>query len=633
VPLVNDWTTSTGAELGSQVVSIGKGLWRDDSTRRARMLSCISRYEGRRLPGLSPDAYRNSGVLCTDEEVTVRWNLCRSLVSTATAKIAGNQQPKVTFVASNADWTTRRKGPKLDAFVTGLWSTRQEPYSDIWEMGVFAFRDAAVCGLGAIKIWSDTDAGRVIHERVFPWELLVDPQDAKYGSPTNLWHVYSVPRATLKAVFPESSDDLDNAKSGDSDDETIYSSDVATYLGNQRVVDTIRCYEWWSLPLGPDNPGKHVLAFDGGVLIEDEWTRNSFPFAIIRWDREFQGWHGTSLIEEIASIDDEMNDILGRISRTVRLTSIGICYVRDDCNVSGDLITNEDASVIKFSGNSPPNYQSPPPFGQEHISYLSLLKGAEYELSGVNQMTATATKQPGVTANSAIRTLADLQSERFSVAWKAYQSLFVEIARHDIASVRELAEDDKDFAVKWPGSGFLKTIKWASCDLQDDLYVIQIASAPGIKGSPTDRLQAAQEYYAAGYFSAEALAEVQRTFDLPGELEKASRQQNVIESYIEQWLDATPEELASGKTSDGQDLFRPPIRWMRLEAALMQVADAYLQAELDNAPDEIKDLFLRWIELADAEIQKKQARLAALQAPPPTVLKPGEMPMAQGAAA
>jgi hypothetical protein len=580
------------------------------------MLSCISRYEGKRLSSLSPEAYRNSGGLTTDDEIQVRWNLARSLVSTATAKIAGAQQPKVSFVASNADWSTRRKGPKLDAFVTGLWSTRQEPYADIWELGCFAFRDAAVCGLGAVKIWSDTDAGRVIHERVFPWELLVDAQDAKYGAPTNLWHVYSVPRNTLKAIFPESAGDLDVAPTGDSDDDTLYGSTISSYVGSQRVVDTIRVYEWWSLPLGPDSPGKHVLAFDGGILIEDTWERDTFPFAIIRWDREFQGWHGTSLIEEIATIDDEMNDVLGRISRTVRLTSMGICYVNDSCEVSGDLITNEDASVIKYSGNSPPNYSSPAPFGSEHIAYLNLLKGAEYELSGINQMSATAVKQPGVTANSAIRTLADLQSERFSVAWKAYQSLYVEIARHDIASVRELAEDDPDFAVKWPGSGFLKSIKWANVDLADDMFVIQIASAPSIKGTPADRLQTATEMFGAGQLSQDALIAIQTYYDLPGELDRVSRQRNVIESYIEQWLDASPDELATGKTQDGQDLFKAPIRWMKLEDALTQVADAYLQAELDSAPDEIKDLFLRWIELADSEIQKKQARLAQLQAPP-----------------
>lgn len=627
-----DWTSLEGEELGRAVVNVCRGLWRDDAPRRARMLACISRFEGRRLTGLDPSAYRDSTLLTTEDEgAEVRWNLCRSLVSTATAKIAGSQQPKVAFVASNADWSTRRKAPKLDAFVSGLWSTRQEPYSDIWELGSYAFRDAAVAGLGAIKIWSDTDAGKVIHEKIFGWELLVDPQDARYGSPSNLFHHYLAPRAQLRALFPEEASAIDACRSGgDADDEV---SAITSYFGTQKVVDSIQCYEWWSLPLGPEVPGKHVLAIDGAILIEDEWTRDSFPFAIIRWDRQvLESWHGTSLVEEIAGIDDEMNDILARISRTVRLTSMGVCYVNDQCEVSGDLITNEDAAVIKFSGNSPPTYESPAPFSQAHLEYLQLLKAAVYELSGVNQMTATAQKQPGVTANSAIRTLADLQSERFSIAWKAYQSLFIEIARHDIASVRELAEDDPNFAVKWPGNGFLRTIKWKACDLPDDMYFLQIASAPGIKGTVADRKQTAEEYYSNGMISMDAYLAIQAYLDLPGELDRASRQRNVIDQYVEQWLDATPEEIASNTTEDGAQLFKPPIRWMRLEDALLQVADAYLQAELDGAPDENKDLFLRWVEMADAEIQKRQARLAQLQRPPAPPGAP-PIPTPQGAAA
>lgn len=623
-----DWTQQTGAELGASVVAVGAALYRDDGPRRTRMLENVSRYESRRLPTLDPQAYRETGRLTTSGGAEVRWNLARSLVSTVTAKIAGGQQPKVAFVASNADWTTRRKGPKLDAFITGLWSTRQEPYADIWEMGAYAFRDAAVCGLGAIKDWSDVDAGKVIHEKPFPWELLVDPSDAKYGAPSNLFHVYSRPKATLVAVFgdkPEIAQAIKDAKSGDAEDDTRYTNQLQAYTGNRTVTDTVRCYEWWSLPLGPDSPGKHVLAIDGAILIEEDWTRDSFPFALIRWDREFQGWQGTSLIDEVATIDDEMNEILSRISRTVRLTSMGTCFVREGSSVTGDLITNEDAVVMEFTGETPPVYANPAPFGQEHINYLQMLKGAEYEMSGVNQMTATAQKQAGLDSGAAIRMVADLQSERFSVAWKAYQSLFVEIARHDIASVRELAEDDKNFSVKWPGNGFLKSINWRSCDLEDDLYTIQIASAPSIKGTAADRLQTAQEMFAAGMISQDSLIAIRTYYDLPGEMERASRQRNVIDRYIERWLDATDEEIETNVAEDGQPLFSPPIRFMRLEDALVQVADAYLQAELDGAPDTIKELFLRWIELADEEIQKKQARLAQVNQPP----APPPMPVPQ----
>lgn len=608
---------------------MGRSLWTADSARRMRMRQNISRYEGQRLDNLSPYAYASAKALQTDgpEAEQIRWNLCRSLTDTVNAKIAGTQQPKIQFVASNADWSTRRKGPKLDAFVTGLWGCRQEPYADIWELGAAVMRDALICGMGALKVWSDTDAGQVLHERIFPWELLVDPADAKYGRPSHLFHVTTEPKTKLAAYFPECADALKSAAVGDTDDDTGISTATTLELGRS-VVDLVRVYEWWSLPFGPDSPGKHVLAFDGGILIEEEWTRDAFPFGILRWSREFQGWHGRSLIDEIAPIDSEMNDIVARVVRTVRLTGMSTCFVHEDDKTTS--VSNEDATVVRWSGPTPPTYVNAEPISPTHMSLIEVLKGAAYEFSGVNQMTATAQKQPGIESGAAIRMVADLQSERFSVIWRSYQLLFVEIARHDIACVRELAEQDPKFAIKWPGSGFLQSIPWSTVDLEDDLYVIQLASAPSIKGTPADRLQTAQDLFAAGQLSPDALLAVRTYLDLPGELDRVSRQRNVIERYIEQWLDATPEQIDSGHLEDGRMLVPPPIPWMKLEDALLQVVDAYMQAELDCAPDAIMDLFLRWISACNTEITKRQQRLAAMQAPPPGL---GMPPGAPGAPA
>jgi hypothetical protein len=616
------WSAETGEKLGESVVAIGRALWRDDTARRQHMLDNVSRYEGIRLRHTDPSAYRDGSDLQTDAENPIEWNLCRSLVSTATSDIAAGQQPKVQFVASNADWQTRRKGPKLDAFITGLWSARQEPYADIWELGVQAFRDAAICGIGAIKIESDIQAGRVVHTRVLPWGLLVDPGDGRAGAPKNLTHVYTESRQQLLAWYPEAAGALALAKVGYStDDEFDGLSAIATYTGVETVVESIRCYEWWSLPLGPESKGKHVLAFDGGILLEEEWTRDSFPFALIRWDRSFQGWHGHSLIDDISLINDEMNNLLARIARTVRLTSLNIVWSRDGETVN---VNNEDAANYTYTGPTPPQTECPQPVNPTHLQLLNSYKSSAYELSGVNQQTATAQKQPGIEAASAIRLVSDLQSKRFAVALKAYQSLFVEVARHDISCVRELAEDDKDFSVKWPGNGFLKSINWRAVDLADDMFSIQIASAPSIKGTAADRMQTAQELYGSGQISSDSFLAIRTYLDLPGELDRTSRQRNVVESYVDAWLDATPEEIESNVNSEGKPLFRPPIRWMRLEDALLQVADAYLQAEIDGVPDDNRDLFLRWIEMADSEIQKKQARLAALQQPPPA--PPGAPP-------
>ena len=606
------WHKSTGAELATHVVSLGRSLWQQDSGRRAQMRSDLSRYEGFRIASLDPAGYRANGPLYVDGidgEVKVRWNLCRSLVDAATAKVAGTQQPKVQFVCSNADWRTRRKAPKLDAFVEGLWGTRQEPYADIWELGAHAFRDAAVCQIGFIKTESDVDQGAVVHTKPMPWEVVTDSNDASRGNPKHIWHIYGDTRDNLKAIHPESAEYIDGARIRDPGEDS-YSGKV-----DAKVVERVWVYEWWTLPTGPDSPGKHVKALDssGAPLVEEKWERTSFPFAIIRWSRAMQGFGGTSLVQESAEISDELNTVIGRMSRSIHLTSMSHIFAPEGAGLADKLADNEDCKVTEYAGMQPPIVQNAAPFGPEHMQWVQLQKSMAFEMTGVSQQSATANKQPGIEAASAIRLVADIQSERFSLPWRAYQSMYVELARHDIACVRELAEADKDFAAKWPGEGFLKTIKWQDADLDDDLYAIRIGEAPSLKGTAADRMQTAQELYAAGMLSQDAFASVQRYKDLPGELDGTSRQRNLVSQYIENWLDATPEQFDSGELRPGVPLFRPPIRWMRLEDALLQVAEAYMQAQMDEAPDEAQDLMLRWIEIADSEIQKREQRMADLR--------------------
>ena len=611
--VTESWHQSTGAELATHVVSLGRSLWRDDGARRAQMRSDLSRYEGFRVASLDPAGYRSGGPMYVDGldgEVRVRWNICRSLVDAATAKVAGTQQPKVQFVCSNADWRTRRKAPKLDAFIEGLWGIRQEPFHDIWELGAHAFRDAAVCEIGFVKSEADVDQGAVVHTKPMPWEILVDANDAVRGNPKHMWHVYGDTRDNLKALHPESADYIEGARIRDPGEDSF------TGKVDAKVVERVWVYEWWVLPTGPDSPGKHVKALDstGEPLIEEKWERSSFPFAIVRWSRAMQGFGGTSLVREASEISDELNDVIHRMSRCIHLTSMANIFAPSGANLAEKLKDNEDCKVTEYDGQQPPIVQNPAPFGQEHMQWVQLQKTMAFEMTGVSQQSATANKQPGIEAASAIRLVADIQSERFSLPWRAYQGMYVELARHDIACVRELAEKDKDFAAMWPGEGFLKTIKWADADLDDELYSIRISEAPSLKGTAAERMQTAQEMFGAGMLSQDAFLAIQRYKDLPGELDGTSRQRSLISQYIENWLDATPEQYESGELREGVPLFRPPIRWMRLEDALLQVAEAYMQAQLDEAPDEAQDLMLRWIEMADSEIQKREERMAGLRA-------------------
>lgn len=586
----------------TQVVAIADALWNDDSSRRTRYQRSLEQYEGRKLPGLNTAAYQKPAILQGDGWDSLQWNVVRLLCKTAHAKIAGRQKPKVQFVASNADWATKRRAKKLDRFVEAQFMQPQDGYEDIWEMCLRAFLDAAVFGVGFLKVFGDFEAGQVSIRRRVPWKLLVDPCETEYGQPQNLFEIDSWDKDKLAAIYPEHRTAIMNAKAED---------EPSTGRG-QRVSQRGRVYEAWRLPLGIDKPGRWIRCIDGAVLEDEEWTRPEFPLVRIDWARELLGFWCTSLVEETESVSDELNYTLARIREAEHLTPKGICIYEEGSVDEEKLRTNEDAINIPYNSGAkaPPQWISPQAFGQESLTWLKLQWEKVFEIGAISQMGATGRKEPGVTSGVAIRTVSDLQTELFSVIDRQYQGAFVALARHIVAVTRELAQEHKDFSAKWKGGDFLRTVKWADADLPEDSYVVQLYSVSEVKNTPADRLQLAQELNATGKLSDDAFIRVIEYLDTPSEFEGQNKQRELIGRYIEEWLDATPEKLASGEFR-----YRAPLPiGMNHEDAIVQVAQEYLSAQLEEADDMNLEFFLRFIQQCDDHITAKAKKMAEIQA-------------------
>jgi len=620
--------------MAREIVALCIALQTEQKPRKTRCRDAASRYEMRRLGGLSPGAYYRSGAYSgSDGGASLVWPEERSIANAAQAKLAGQQKPKVQFVTSDSDWQTKRKSKKLDRFVEGQFMQAIGSYADVWQLMLRVFLDACVFPTGgAVKVFADEEDGRVSYERVFTWELFVDPLEARYGQPRNKFHVYPYDRDELIEKFPEQKDALERAPEYVEEGE-------AEWTGTKRISNQIRVCEAWRLPFSKNKPGRHVIAVNDAVLVDEDWTRNEFPFIEIHWSKHLVGSDGTSLVEEVASIADVVNDTVQRMQDSHKRTSMGVLCYEEGSLREEDLRTNEDGINLRSApGKAPPTYQQPIPFGPANVQFLQMNQAELHDISGVSEMLTSGDKPAGLTAAVAIRATEDVQSKRFSVIYRAYEESFVSLARHTVACTRELYAQNKDFESRWTGKGFLKTLKWRDVDLEDDRYVIQIYPVGEVKNTPADRLQLIQEMNAAGKVSDESLIEVIKYLDTSKELESVSRQRELVESYVDQWLDATPEA-----EQEGEFRYRPPIPWMpSLPDALVQVAQAYLEAEMDDVPDFNKDFFLRFMQEVDLEIQKKEARAAAnaagkpmapqadmgapgMMAPPPGA-PPGPMP-------
>jgi hypothetical protein len=612
----------TADAKGKAVCEIADYLWREQADWRRRAREAASWYEGFAINTLAATAYTKPGVLARRGHYEqVYWNTPRALVQSLTAKVAGRQRPKPQFVCTDTDWVTKRRAKRLERFAEATLYQPQGQYRDAWDLGIRVFVDACVFGMGVIKAFADVENTRIADERVLPWELLFDPVEAERGAPLNVFHRYRYDKDRLIARFPQYEKEINAAR-----DDT---KEVKGYGENLRIARQCVVREAWRLPLGENDPGRHVIAVNGKCLLDEPWTRDEFPFLILRYAPHLLGTGATSLVEEAIPLAEELNVTVERMREGERKLAAGIVSYEegsiDDTAIADNKI---GALVPRTPGTAPPDFVQPQGFSGTTIDWMRLHYDKCFELTGVSQMGATSRKEPGVTAGVALRTIAQMETERFSVVYGAYeQMLAVDLTRHHVACAREVAEaNGGHFVQRWPGSRFLSEIDWEKADLEDDKYYIQGHAVAGLVNTPADRLQLGQDLFNAGTISQDAFLRITQLKDVDGELKTKNVQHELVEHYIESWLDATADDQ-----DEGVFRYRPPVPFMDHAEAILQVATAYMEAELDDAPDWNLQWFTTFITQCSNFISSASQQINPAAPPPPPARQlpgaPGGAPM------
>ena len=602
------WHELTGDARASAVKSTCDELDRTEGARRRRMQRNIELYEGLALSGLSPSAYFDAREMSSEDWDYLRVNVARGLVHTAVAKIAGKQKPKTQVVVNDGDWTVKRKAKKMERFAEAHMMARQGNCSDAWEQGLEAERDCCVTDLGALAYEADLENRRIDIYRTLPWQLMAGPLDAQNGDPQTLFRVRPYDVFKLAVKFPKHKDAIMSAQ------DLTSEPGAADFYGSMRDASRfVLVREAWRLPVSKDKPGAHAIVAGGVDLTggDEEWTAGFFPFEFFVWEKRIQGLYGASIVDNVYHLVHELNAAVQRMADQERHAGGLIIDVEDGTYQDEALLGNLAKSLVKRRAGKPPaSITVPSAISASSVNWWQLLKGQCFEIPGVSQMSATGQKDPGVEAAVAMRTIENIATERFAPQWQAYERrMSVGSFRQIIARGREIATEVPDYAVKWNGNGFLQELKLKDFDLEDDKYQTQPYAVSGLVNTPADRLSLAGELLDRQIISPDAYARVIQAKDVDAEIGRTNTWTQLIEKYIESWLDATRETEASGKFR-----YRPPMRFMPLADIIVQVGRAFAFAEMEGTDDYNLQFFIRFMGDCDREIQKIKAQEAALQA-------------------
>jgi hypothetical protein len=567
------WWKDDEKEVHQSVFSYLKYLDQDQAYRQNDNFKHMKLYGNYDLANLRSYQYQRSEPLNSIQN-RVTMNIIQSMVDTAVSKI-GKNRPKPTFLTEGGNFMQQRVAKKLSQFVEGQFQATK-----FYDKATVAFQDACIFGTGCLKIFKDGVNIKV--ERVFIDEVIVDDRESFYGEPRQMHQKKFIHKDVLKEMFPKDALAIDMAAH---DTTTYYSS-----AGGQSS-DMILVIESWHLPSASEaKDGVHAITINNTTLFREEYNADKFPFIFFRWNTRPLGFFGQGISEQLTGLQLEINKILKTIQVSMHLISVPKIFVEASSKIVDSHLDNRIGGIIKYSGQVP----TPGQLGTiptELFSHLDRLYQRAYEIIGISQLTANAAKPAGLDSGKAIREYNDLETERFMSNAQRYERTFLDAAEHFIELAKEIDSDmDGKYSIKVKGKKFMETIKWKDVSLDKDQYIMSLFPSSALSASPAGKLQDIQELIQAGFVSREDALKLLDFPDLQGfyQFETAAGEDinMVIEKIIEHGEYTTPEPY--------QDL----------GGGIKKMQQAYLLFRSENAPESRLELIRRWVEDANALMQR-----------------------------
>lgn len=514
------------------------------------------------------------------------FNLISSVVDTLVSKI-GQARPAPVFLTDNSDYKERNLAKKLNNFILGeFYQTK------MYEKAHVILRDACVEGTGCLKVFETPDK-KVGVERVLCTELLIDANESIYAEPRQLFQIKLVDRDVLLAQCPKFKQEIKRA-------EQAYVDNSAE--SSKTVSDLVMVVEAWHLPSGKEaKDGRHTIACTGGVIFDEKFTKDKFPFVFLHYSPRLLGFWAQGLAERLMGTQMEINALLYTISRAIKLVGVPRVFIENGSKVTKASNNNDVGVIINYTGTKP-IYEVAPCVPQELYAQLQRLIQYGYQQEGVSALDANAEKPAGLDSGEAIRSYDDISTDRMASFSRQYDTVFVDAAYLITDLAKDIAERDGEYQTIYPNKNGTKKVDLPKAELLKDAFVIQCFNMSSLPRDPAGRMAKITEMIQAGMIS---IKEGRRLLDYP-DLEQVERLANASEERIFQILDEIVE--------DGK--YTPPDPFMDLQLAndlSVQYYNLYSSAKLEPEKAEMLRTFFTQVQTM------KQAAI-----PPP-------MPMASGA--
>lgn len=511
-------------------------------------------------------------------------NVIKSLVDTACSLNARNQ-PVARFMTDGASWSTYRKAKKLEKFVQGQYERL-----GIYALTEWDYRLAGIQGMAGLYIGEEN--GDLAAETVRIDEVVVPFDTPANTKPLELHRRRFVSKHRLCRLYPDHEEAIESA-------QTDYRSWTRT--SNTVAEGLVMVIESWYLGC-EDDPGRHSVCIENTVLVDEEYPYDYYPIEFLSWSEAVDGWYGQSLVEQVAALQLQLNDLNRFIRRCQKLIAVPKVYGDFGSKVPKNFFDNELGQLINTRGGRPPTFYTPQALQAELYNERDRLVRRMHELTGVSEQSAQSTLPARMDSGAAVREWNDYQGGRTAPQAIAYERFHMAIANLMVKVAKAIyagKKKSKDgagsvtYMAAWKNrKKFLRTVPWSDVDVSEDAYRIDIEASSIISRTPSGRIQAAQDLYQTGLIDR---TEARALAGNP-DIEAANEYANAGAADI----DRVVELLEEGD-------WEAPEPNQDLALGIKKVNAAYLMTKaFKGVPPEVPEGMLRWLDSARAELEASQ---------------------------
>lgn len=531
------WTAQNDQELVAQLLSTTAFLEKFHSPR-IRQASLYSRlFSGKPLYNYlaSTSTLDNSQQMPMGRPTA---NVVYSCIDTITSKLT-QDNPMPVWVPDASRYRERLISEQVNNFIQGEFF-RCKAY----EKGPEAFRDSGILGNGFVKIVEKSK--RVALERTLETELLVDFNDGYYRDPRALIHKKLCDRGILAGEMPKKEDKIFAAQSG-----TVDSSPQST----DTVSDQLIVSEGWHLPsFEGAKDGRHVIVCTEGVLLDEAWEYDYFPFGKLDYNANTVGWFSQGLGEILFPTQMEIYKMLIIASQSIEMTGVPKIVISELSKALETAFNNNISSIIKVKTMAEaPQFVNATSNNSEIYEYIKWLIENAYQISGISSLSAAGAKPAGLNSGESQREYMNIQNDRFSAMQKRYQLFYPDLASKMLDKAGEIHKEYGKYGTVYAGPKGTREIDFGELKLLKNTNIIRCYEESSLPKDPVGRQSKLSEMLAAQEITNQ---EFRRLSRLP-DLEQSDQLAVALEERILHDLDQIVEEGKKGYNPPDEFILDP----------------------------------------------------------------------------